>query len=86
MAVQRKSQGALLATQTVTSSGTTARTSSDFNASTTYLIISSDTDEAFEVGDATVTATAADRALYAKTYREVQVKPGTQTRIAFINK
>ena len=78
--------GEPLAVQSVTTSGTTARTASDFDASTKFLIISSDTAEAFSVGDGTVTATATDRPLYASTYREVQVKPGTDTRIAFINK
>lgn len=74
-----------LAVQTVTSSGTSARTSSGFNDSTRFLIISSDTDEAFKVGNSTVTAVTTDRPLYAKTYREVEVKDA-DARIAFINK
>lgn len=77
--------GTPLAVQTVTTSGTTARTGADFNASTRYIIISSDADELFEVGDGTVTAAAGDRPLYAKSYREVEIK-SADTRIAFINK
>ena len=78
--------GTVLNTQVVTSGSSSVRTTVDFDESTNFLIISSNADEAFALGDGTVSASATDRPLYASTYREVQVKPGTQTRIAFINK
>lgn len=74
-----------LAVQKITTSGTTARNSVDFNSATTFVVISSDANEHFAVGGSGVEADANDRPLYANTLREVEVR-STDVRIAFINK
>jgi len=77
--------GALIAKHNITGSGTTAKNATALNSLTNYVIISSDADEAFKVGSSAVTAATTDRPLYAKTYREVEVKE-SDTHVAFINK
>ena len=89
--------GELIAVQKVTTSATTAKTAAAFNAKTRFLVVSSDTDVNFVLGDSSVTATSAGRTLYASTYRPLPVNPGpvhppfadsaeVPTHIAFIDK
>lgn len=88
--------GRLLAVQKVTSSGTTARTSSDFNEKTRYIVISSDANECYKLGNSSVEATANDSPLNSGSYRALEVFPlddnpeleytENPTRIAFINR
>lgn len=75
--------GELLAIQKITVAASSARTSSNFNALTKYLIVSTDTVCQFELGDGTVTADGDSRPLYANTYRAVALESGN-TRIAVI--
>jgi hypothetical protein len=77
--------GKLIAKHNITGSASSARNSTALNASTNFLIISSDSSEAFKVGDSSVTAATTDRPLYASTYRDIEVT-SSDTHIAFINK
>lgn len=61
-----------------------ARTSTDFDTASKFLILATDTDCQFELGDSTVTADTNSRILFANTYREVEI--GSATRIAVIEK
>jgi hypothetical protein len=77
--------GKLIAKHNITGSGTSARNTVAINDATKFLIISSDSNEAFKVGDGSVTAATTDRPLYASTYRDIEVT-SSDTHIAFINK
>lgn len=68
----------------VTVGASSARTSADFDGSAKFLIIATDTDCQFELGDSSVTADTNSRILFANTYREVEI--GSATRIAVIEK
>lgn len=70
--------------QKVTIGASSARNSTDFDASSNFLIITADGDCQFELGDSTVTADTNSRPLWSGTYREVEI--GGATRIAVIEK
>lgn len=72
-------------TQKLTVGATTVRTSENFDSATQILILSTDTDCQFEVGDDTVTADTNSRILFANTYRAIEVKE-SDDRIAVIQK
>lgn len=72
-------------TTQLTIGSSSAATSTDFDESTNFLIITADGDCQFELGGSSVTADANSRPLWSGTYREVEVK-STDTRIAVIEK
>ena len=69
----------------VTTSGTTARTGTDFDADTVAVLLTSDTGDYIKFGDETVEAAAADVYLPANVPMVFGLKDG-QTRVAAINK
>lgn len=76
--------GEHLATQTITSSGTTARTASAFNGQTQYITIRADGPVHYNLGNDSVEAAATDEYLPADERIELMV--GGNTHIAVIDK
>ena len=62
-----------------------ARTATNLDSSTRFVILTADVDCQFEVGGSTVTADANSRPLWANTYREVEIG-NSDTDIAVIEK
>lgn len=77
--------GSVIAVQSITSSGTSARNSADFDAGTAFVVVTSDTAVHFGFGDSSVAATTADSFLPANTPRAFGVD-GSTPRLAVIDK
>ena len=71
----------VIASHEVTPSSTTARTSTPFNSKTRFVLIFSDEECRFILGDSTVTADSSDLILPARTFRTMGVADSTHLAV-----